>query len=57
MWLSSLMLTGTISNSDDFVVIEIVIIKARYKSGLIFDPGQVRIFRIIYLKSDILVKY
>ncbi|KAJ0882818.1 hypothetical protein HanPSC8_Chr10g0414041 [Helianthus annuus] len=41
MWLSSLVLTGAISNSDDCFAIEYVIIKARYKPGLIVNPGQV----------------
>ncbi|KAF5764467.1 hypothetical protein HanRHA438_Chr00c35g0856041 [Helianthus annuus] len=41
MWLSSLVLTGAISNSDDCFAKEYVIIKARYKPGLIVNPGQV----------------
>ncbi|KAJ0843444.1 hypothetical protein HanRHA438_Chr15g0691401 [Helianthus annuus] len=41
MWLSSLVLTGAISNSDDCFAIEYVIIKARYKPGLIVNPGQI----------------
>ncbi|KAL9989941.1 hypothetical protein Hdeb2414_s1406g01039781 [Helianthus debilis subsp. tardiflorus] len=35
---------GAISDSDTPVAIEIVIVKARYKSGLFVDPSQVRIF-------------
>ncbi|MFS7938021.1 hypothetical protein Hanom_Chr05g00434621 [Helianthus anomalus] len=56
MWLLSLMLTGMISNSDDCIAIEFVIIKARYKFGLFVDPGQVRIYSLI-VKSAMRVKY
>ncbi|KAJ0581903.1 hypothetical protein HanRHA438_Chr04g0188571 [Helianthus annuus] len=39
---------GAISDLDDCFAIEYVIIKARYKSGLIVNPGQVRINEIIF---------
>ncbi|KAJ0795129.1 hypothetical protein HanPI659440_Chr04g0146971 [Helianthus annuus] len=59
MWLSSLMLTGAISKSNNRVAINCVITKARYKSGLSVDPGQVRLYEIIvkdiYVKSTTLI--
>ncbi|KAJ0936673.1 hypothetical protein HanRHA438_Chr03g0133761 [Helianthus annuus] len=56
MWLSSLMLTGAISKSDNCDAIDCVIIKVRYKSGLFVDPGQVRLYEFI-VKSTSKVEY
>uniref|UniRef100_A0A251SV63 Uncharacterized protein n=1 Tax=Helianthus annuus TaxID=4232 RepID=A0A251SV63_HELAN len=41
------MLSGAISNLDNRDAIEYWLIKARYKSDLFFDLGQVRIYRLL----------
>ncbi|MFS7904416.1 hypothetical protein Hanom_Chr01g00035751 [Helianthus anomalus] len=56
MWLSSLVITGAINDSDTPVTIENVIIKARYKSGLFVDPSQVRIFMMCMSRARMKIK-